>query len=160
MEGNGDYLRGLTIKDESAYKQDTETSPYDNHVYWQEVWGPKYGMMPEPPYATVKIPLTTEKKKAFKEWVSTMEDADLKQRLMQYATKKDKWYQSTLYLPADVLQAGGLPKELEGIISARRATQELCKGLYLFLETLGVHLSQGKVRYLASDIIHGCRRLL
>lgn len=150
QRGEFTYLRAGSIKDAESYTAEEEFSPYQNHVFWNEVFGPKYGTMPNPPYATVKVSVITGTPKAFKKWVDEISDRDLAGRLEEWMKRTGKNKITTMNLPTDIAR-NGLPEEISSIVSYRKIVTDICKIMYLILETLGMYTMEKKITRLISD---------
>lgn len=145
------YLRRSSIKDSTSYAGDPNSSPYQNHFFWNEVFGPSYGMMPDPPYGTRKVPVNVDKPIKLKAWLSTIEDHAFRDRMIRYLEKNEKDTIGVLHLPADILAARGIPKELLSIIDYQKLKLDICRIFYIILETLGYYALGDKAKRLISE---------
>lgn len=140
---NGDptYLKRSKIKDETAYSQDRNKSPFQRHLFWEEVFAPKYGDVPPPPYDVVKLPTIVTSKTALKTWIESIEDIELRIRLINWLTtfKKDKL--PTIYLANDYVAANGIPKEILSVIDIKRIVFDSTMQHRLLMGMLGVFLN-------------------
>lgn len=149
-DGELRFLRGGSIKDVGSYAGKPDESPYQNHFLWNEVFGPKYGMMPDPPYDTYKISVTTDGPSKFKAWLESMQDKELAARMSAYMLKREKKDLSTLHLPREILKFSGIPPEVVDIIDIPRIQMDICKIYSIVLETLGYYYMGDKVKRLLS----------
>ena len=150
-KGETTYLRLGSIKDSGSYSGDPESSPYMQHHFWNEVFGPKYGEMPEPPYQTLKVSVDLETPTDFRLWVDSLQDRDMASRLNAWMAKTGRTTMSTFNLPLPALQSRGMPEELVKIIAFRRIVTDIVKIYYLILETLGIFTMEKRVQRLISD---------
>lgn len=148
--GEFTYLRAGSIKDAESYTAEEELSPYQHHRFWNDVFGPKYGTMPDPPYATVKVSVVTDTPRAFKNWLDSIQDRDLAERLMSWCARSGKNKITTMHLPTD-LMVNGIPSEVNQVVAYRKIVTDIVKIMYLILETLGVYTMEKKVMRLLSD---------
>lgn len=146
-----DYFRSITLKSKDSYSKGPEDSPYANHTLWQEVFAPKYGNMPEPPYRSYKINVSTTNPTKFANWLEKMEDQELAARMREYARRKGKKSIAVFNLPADILATGGIPAEIKEVIDYERIVRDICKIYYLLLECLGYYALGKRVRRLVSQ---------
>lgn len=147
------YLRKGSIKDAGSYAGEPEESPYQNHYLWNEVFGPKYGMMENPPYDTLKISTTIDKPSKLKAWLDAMEDRELAARMVNYLARMEKREIGTFNLPKPILEASGIPKEVIDVIDIEGVQTDICKIYYVLLESLG-HYSMGdKIKRLVSKTL-------
>lgn len=143
--GERKYLRAGTIKDQEAYSTDPDRSPYAHHVLWNEVFGPKYGMMGEPPYATLKVSVNTDTPRKFKAWIESINDLELRGRLIRYCERVGKTQIGTFMMPSERLAQIGFPDEIRRIVRYEHVACELCNPLYLVLESVGYFCVKEKV---------------
>lgn len=153
LRGETHYLKSLNINSDEAYSAEPEDSPFQNHLFWEQTFQGSYGVIKPPPYKTSKISLTLKNGQAIKKWLDEMEDKALAERLKQYFIKRNKTSYMTFYAPEEVLDRGGVPKEISCVVDVRKIASQLCKSFYLVLETLGVYIHQKDLRRLASDLI-------
>lgn len=149
--GEPTYLRAGSIKDAESYTKNADESPYAKHEFWQRVFGPQYGEMPPPPYNTMKFSLTTDTATKFKNWLNGLENQDFAQRMREYCISRGKALISSLDLPSEILMNSGFPKEIMDVIDYRKIVGDICRVMYLILETLGVYMYDQKVKRLVSD---------
>jgi hypothetical protein len=138
LNGEIEFLRKITIKDAEAYSEEADRSMYRHHLFWHEVFEPKYGRIEKPPYVTAKIPTVLETPTAMRQWVESLEDLAFKQRLVRWLTQNNKAVLPTIYLPTSYLLSSGMIPEIKPIIDTRRTVLDLCKVYELIMESLGV----------------------
>lgn len=148
-KGEPKYLKSAQIKE--AYKN-MESSPYQQYLLWEEVFAPKYGSTPPPPYSAIKVPLEIGNKTEMKAWVAAIEDKELAKRLAKFLNDRERDKITTLMLPTALMTASGMPKEVMQVINIRKLTFEILESFYLLLECLGLHVVDSKFRRLVSDI--------
>lgn len=139
LSGGLKYYRSGSIKDAGSYAGEPDRSPYQAHFLWNEVFGPKYGEMPLPPYSTVKVSVETDSPSLFKAWLDKMEDRELAERMRAYCLRQEKSHISTFNLPTDIVMSVGLPKEIFEQVDYLKMVKDICKIFYLLLETLGFY---------------------
>ena len=142
LEGKSIYLKRSKIKDKEAYSQDEFKSPYQRHVFWQDVFGPKYGLIEAPPYDVVKIPTKVVRRADLNTWIESIEDVDLKARLVVWLEKYNKKSLPTIYLSQGYVSAYGIPKEIISVIDMRRIVFDCTMQHRLILGTLGTILNE------------------
>lgn len=150
-KGALNYFRSTSIKDAGSYAGEKEDSPFANHFLWQSVFAPKYGRMPEPPYDTLKISVTTDTPTKVKAWLNGLEDRDFAARVTAYMVKNEKTNFTTFNLPKEVLQSSGIPKEVVAVVDVEKIVVDICKIYYLLLETLGYYALGKKTKRLLSS---------
>lgn len=150
--GGAEFYKKGSIKDASGYSQKEESAPYQQYLFWNEIFGPKYGEAPPPPYAVLKASVELEKPAQFKEWLENMADQGIKERLTEWSARTGKRaLGSQIQIPAVILTAKGLPTELEEVIGIRRIILDCMKPFYIFLETLGLYKENKHITWLVSD---------
>lgn len=150
INGGLGYLRSGSIKDIGSYAGEAEDSPYQNHYLWNEVFGPKYGMMENPPYDTFKVSVKTGRPVKLRAWLDKMEDKDLAARMRNYLGRIEKTDIGTFNLPKAILKSTGIPKEIVDVIDVEGIQFDVCKVYYLILEVLGYYSMGDKMKRLLS----------
>lgn len=150
-KGESTYLRKSSIKDSASYTAGEDQSPYAQYILYNEVFGPKYGIVAAPPYATLKISIDANSPTELKKWITNIQDKELAFRLQAYVERTGKTGIGTLNFPASVLQANGMPQEISDVIAYRKIVSDIVKIFYIILETTGIYMSEKKVMRLASD---------
>ena len=148
-KGESTYLRQNTIKDPASYSKGPDESPYQHHQFWNEVFGEKYGMMPSPPYVTLKISLTTSNPTKMTVWLKGMADQSIAMKIGTWIKKKGRTEMTTIQLPTLYLKQTGIPPELIAVIDYDRMIGDLMTSFYLVLETLGYYGRGDKIKRLA-----------
>lgn len=139
--GDPTYLKRSKIKDETAYSQGRDKSPYQRHLFWEQVFAPSYGDIPKPPYDVVKLPTIITSKTAMKLWIESIEDIELRTRLINWLTEFKKSKLPTIYLASDYVAANGVPKEISTVIDIKRIVFDSTMQHRLLMGMLGVFLN-------------------
>lgn len=150
-KGSYAYFRMGQIKPPDSYTKSAEESPYAQYMLWNEVFGPKYGIAPPPPYMCVKVATDVDTPTKTREWINNMEDRELAGRLQEWMTRNNKKYIGTLLLPEQCVASNGIPKEILDVAGVRRIVLDATRVFYLILETLGVYIPTNKLTRLVSD---------
>ncbi len=147
------YLRSGNLKDAASYgNEDPLKTPYAQHLMWNEVFGPKYGNMEEPPYPIYKVSIKAIKPRELQIWLASMADQELAARMKAYLKRTGKKGLGTINVPEQVLQSFGIPAEIAVGMNTRKITSDICRIYYLILETLGVYLYEKKIQRLVMDV--------
>lgn len=149
--GQWGWLTRNTIKSDDVYTK-PEQSVYQYHLLWEEVFSPKYGHAPPPPYAAMKVSLDLGNKGKVEEFCKGLEDQALAKRLMDFFVSKEKKEISTFFVPADVLpRLGKLPDEVIKAADIRQIIKQNLKSVYAVLEACGLYIVNEKITRLISD---------
>jgi hypothetical protein len=150
--GSHEYFRKGQIKTPDSYVDAEAAPPYQQYLLWNEVFAPKYGEMPPPPYLSVKVNAELDSPAKVKDWLAKMKDQVFAGRMQRYmeATGK-KHLGTTLMLPEPIVGASGLPEEILVAMDMRKMVLDATKVFYLILETLGVYMLNSKTTRLVSD---------
>jgi hypothetical protein len=143
--GETKYLKKSKIKNKEAYAKDEFKSPYQRHQFWIDVFGPRYGDIQDPPYDVVKVPTTVRSPTNTRDWLTGIEDNDLKERLSGYLVKYNKKNLPTIYLNEVYVISNGIPDEIVRIIDIKRIIMDITIQHRVILETLGVLLHGDKL---------------
>lgn len=134
-----------TIKDGNSYKQGLEESVYWNHLLWKEVFEEKYGSPGEPPYMFIKIPTTLKTNKKLKDFLSSIKDDNIRERLTTSLEKRNKTMFGVFRPPLSICISKGIPEEFISVIDTFRVIEDNLRCGYLFLETLGFYKKDYKL---------------
>jgi len=145
LTGSPVFLKKSKIKNKEAYSLDETKSPYSRHVFWQEVFAPKYGNIQDPPYDVIKIPTVIRTRNNLKDWIDSIEDIDLKNRLVNWIEKNNKTNLPTIYLNDTYVLGNGIPEEIKSIIDIKRIQLDVTIQHRIILETLGIMLYDDKL---------------
>jgi hypothetical protein len=150
-EGSYLYTKSAQIKDPSSYVQGTASPNYQHYLMWNEVFGPKYGTVVEPPYAAAKVSVDLDSTRTLQTWLSTMDDQELANRMRHWLERHKKVGITTFILPMPVLQVRGIPKEITDAIDLRKLVKNIVSPFYLVLESFGLYMSNDNITRLVSD---------
>lgn len=140
LRGEPVFLKKSKVKGKDAYALDEFKSPYQRHVFWMDVFAPKYGEIQDPPYDVIKIPTIVKGKSALVKWLNEMEDVELKNRLTEWLDKYKKSDLPTIYLNEIHVIGNGIPKEIIDVIDVKRIIMDVTMQHRIILETLGIML--------------------
>jgi hypothetical protein len=138
--GDTNYFKFTKIKGASAYKNDN--SPYLRHLFWEEVFAPKYGTAGAPPYTCIKVSLSISNKTELTAWLDSIQDIALRERAKSYFLRTGRKDFTTLYLPHDVLLSKErIPEELVPVMNISKIVYNLMQSHYLILGSIGLELN-------------------
>lgn len=149
--GSYEYLRRGQIKPADTYQKEADKSPYAQYTFWNEVFGPKYGMAPPPPYATLKVSVDLKNATAVQEWLRVIEDRELADRLKGWFSRTGKRSATQLLLPESIIQSRGIPEEIMQIVGLRKIILDTASVFYIILESVGFYAVGEKTTKLVSD---------
>ena len=152
LKGDADYFSTAQVKAQKGYK--SENSPYLQYLMWEEVFAPKYGSTQAPPYAAIKVSLDLDNSTQVKQWLTTMKDQALAQRMREWMFKHGKQTLGTVYLPRLALGNNGIPEEFVEHMSVRSLIYNIMSTYYVILESLGVFMRNDHITRLVSDDFH------
>lgn len=135
--GNVIYYKGSKIKEAEGYSKGPDQSPYQHHNFWESVFGTAYNFVDTPPYAVIKVPTTLANKTAVKNWIDSIEDKALADRLLAWMVSHNKTALNTIYLSKTYVSSFGIPKEIVPIINYKKIVLDLTTADRMILETLG-----------------------
>lgn len=150
-KGDFEYFRRAQIQMPDSYKKAPEASPYQYYQLWEEVWAPKYGNCPPPPYMAIKIPTELSTATKTKQWLDKMEDQELAGRMRVWMERNNKKSLGTILLPEQNVGSSGIPKEILEVAGIRKIVLDSTKVMYIVLETCGIFMNTDKIVRLVSD---------
>lgn len=148
QKGASDYFNHIQIKSAESYK--LEKSNFLHYLLWNEVFGPKYGTIIEPPYIAITVKLQIANKTDMAAWLETW-DPEMAQRMRDWMARYGKDVVKTLYLPADLIQSIKIPNEVMSVMNIRGTIKNLMKSFYLILESLGYFIINDDATRLVFD---------
>ena len=151
LAGESTYFRSAQIKTSDSYTKDEEGSPFQYYKFWQEVFAPKYGDAPAPPYSASKVSVLLKSKTSMTAWIDAIEDKALAQRLRVWAERTGKTGAKTFALPEQTLAQSGMPKEIAQVLDMRKTIYEVTSVFYILLESIGYYCVNSGLTRLISD---------
>jgi hypothetical protein len=148
-EGHPKYFRRSQIKNPDSYSKEATKSNYIHYLMWQEVFAPKYGEIPEPPYDVIKVSVENTNPTVLGNWLREMKDQDFAERMRTFMTKYDKSMIKTFYLPQTIVKSRGIPEEVHLHMAARNMVLDMTKIFKIILQTLGYYVNS---EFLLSDL--------
>lgn len=148
--GSYDMMHRMQIKGPDAYKN-AEQSNYVHYGLWQEVFAEKYGPAPDPPYAAIKVSIRADNRTKLNEWLATIEDPAIRDKMTAWLKKTGRTTISQLLLPETVLAMHGVPKEVISGVDIRGMIFRMMEAFYLILESLGIYMKNPNITRLVSD---------
>lgn len=151
-KGDHEYFRKGQIKSADSYKEGVDAAPYNQYLFWNEVFGPKYGTMPSPPYMTIKVSGDLSSSIKTNQWLDSLKDKELVERVKVWMNKTGKNQLGTTFmLPEQIVVSSGIPEELLSIIDMRKIIIDSTKVFYIVLESLGIFMLNDKNNRLCID---------
>ena len=149
--GSHEYFRMAQVKQAESYTKGPTESNYAQYTMWNEVFAPKYGVVQEPPYMCVKVTTGMKSPKSTQDWLDSLKDQEMANRLRDWLTRHNKKYFGTFLLPEQIVQSNGIPEEILAAVDSRKITHDATSVFYLILETLGIYMLDKKLTKLVSD---------
>lgn len=137
LRGEIEYFKQSKIKPAEAYSKSPEQSPYLYHIFWQEVFEPKYGSVGMPTYGVIKVPTIVENITGVKNWLDNIKDRELAERLGAWLAKHKKTSLPTIYLSNQYVKSYGIPEEIIAVLDIKKVQLDLTIVRRIVLESLG-----------------------
>ena len=137
--GDTDIYKRDKIKAAASYKLDPHMSPYLHHMLWEEVFEPKYGRSDIPEYAVTKVSTTLSSKRKMSEYLESLEDQQLADRLKAFLKKHKKETLGTFRVPVSIVADNGIPPEILQAVDSKRIITDNMNVFYLILESIGLY---------------------
>jgi hypothetical protein len=149
IRGESNYLKTGQIRDKAGYSK-PESAAYRYFEFWEGTFGTVYGSSGKPPYNIVKLPVDLENKTALKNWIATMENRELANRISTFCGDRG-WDSFNNFLLPETVVSNGIPKEILDVTNFRKLIFNAVEPYYHMLESLGYYC-MNKNRYkLISD---------
>lgn len=149
--GGFSFMKGVQVKDTESYVQKEEAPVYQYHLMWEEVFSPKYGAAPPPPYNGVKVSVELPTRQHLQRWIARIKDRELAARMEAWLVRNNKTAMSMFVLPVMNLQSSGIPVEVLDAIDDRKLVYGTMTSFYLVLESLGIFMKNDNYTRLVSD---------
>ncbi|MBE0438161.1 MAG: hypothetical protein IBX57_00140 [Gammaproteobacteria bacterium] len=150
--GDSRYLTGTNIKEKGSYVNPL-SSPFAHYLMWQEVFAPKYGDAPEPPYQAVKVSVELDNNTKLKLWLNGLTDVGVRDRMESYLKNSKKNGVKTLILPRSLIESNGIPDEIISAMNIRKLVYSCVRPYYLLMESLGFYMVNDNLTKLVSDLV-------
>lgn len=150
-----EYFRMGQIKTAESYTLPPEKSNFAHYTFWNATFGSVYGVVPEPPYMSVKVSVTLDSTTKLKAWLAKMEDRALAEKLAAWCVENGKKGITTFHVPEQVIQSVGIPKEILEVVDVRKIQIDTVNVFYIILESLGLYVHTNKNNQLVSDYYEG-----
>lgn len=151
LSGDSNVYNTVQIKDHISYTQGTDAPAYKAHLFWNQVFGDKYGQAPLPPYRAIKVGVGLKNKTAVASWLNSLTDGPIKENLKKWVEEEGKKDVTTFRLPKSTIETSGIPEEIRPIINVRKLALEIMKPYYYFLEAAGIYMLNDKYTRLISE---------
>lgn len=138
-----EMMKEETILHYSSYKGEKMTTKYYHFEMWNEVFGPKYGIVESTPIVTIKVKTSMDTNKRMYENINAIEDVELKNRWLDFLARNPRNGLEVIRLPKEKVNGVGIPMELQHMLVIKPAIEELCSTFYLLLESLGFFKKPG-----------------
>ena len=150
--GGYEYFKRTQIKPAEAYKNGETTANFVQYKLWQDVFAPKYGDAPPPPYMGIKISTDLKSPTQTRMWVEKIEDRELAARMQNWLVKNEKnSLGGTMIIPEHIMQTSGIPKEMYDVVGVRKIISDSTRVFYIILESIGWYISNDRITRLVSD---------
>lgn len=149
--GDWKWLSRQGVKTAAAYSKPM-SSVYFNHEMWENVFAEKYGPAPELPYVGVKMSVDLGSKTKVKEFIESIEDRELADRLEKFLEKSGRGDLGGIVVPMERLQyLGDIPAEVKQCIDYRTIIKQNLKCVYEVLNSTGLYFMNDSITRLVSD---------
>lgn len=148
--GGFKLLNSKAIRTREAYTN-PESSNWAHYDLWENVFAPKYGPAPPPPYVAISVNLTTDNRSRYREWVAQIPDRALAARMDAWMEKMGRKDIGVMLLPHASLVSHGLPEEIIPAANIRGLIIQTMAPFYLTLETINYFARNKNNTRLVSD---------
>lgn len=147
------FCRRGEIKSKDSYAKSETESNFLHHLFWKEVFAPKYGFNEEPPYAVVRLSGSHKTPTDTQEWLERLDKThpDTARRVRDWMRKYNKKKMGSFMIPKQFTDANGVPDELLDAINVRKLTADITSIFYLLLKNVGYYGMDKKLHMLISD---------
>jgi hypothetical protein len=140
--GDPEFFRFARINSPDSYRGDLMRSNYGQYLFWKEVFAPKYGEIAPPPYTCYKASTELDTPTKTRAYLETIEDRALAERIEAFLRKTGRDKLTTIWVPNEVIQSKGVPKEILDAINSRKIVGDICNVFYIITDALGLTLPE------------------
>jgi hypothetical protein len=151
-QGGFKYMKSVQVKDPKSYVKAEEAPNYKQYLFWEEIFAPKYGSIPPPPYGGISVSVDLSNGTKFNRWLTNMSDQELANRIRQWALRNGKRTISTIVIPTPILDVMDMPEEILDAIDSRKLIKTISNPFYLVLESLGIYMMNKNNTRLVYDL--------
>lgn len=151
-QGGYKYMKSVQVKDPRSYVKAEEAPNYKQYLFWEEIFAPKYGSVPPPPYGGISVSVDLSNTTKFTRWLSNMQDQELANRIRAWALRNGKRTITTIIVPTPILDVMDMPVEILDAIDSRKLIKTISNPFYLVLESLGIYMMNKNNTRLVYDI--------
>jgi len=127
------------INSPDSYKlEDKSKTPYFHHMLWTRVFKDKYGDPGNPTYMTVKIPTVIKSKAKCTEYLNSIKDTEIKEKLIKCLSDNGKDNIGTFRVPLTIAGNSGMPEEMLDAVDKHRVVLDNMNVYYILLATIGI----------------------
>jgi hypothetical protein len=145
--GSPEYFKLVKVKSHSTYKHGEANPTFQQHLFWDTIFGPKYGMAPPLPYSSVKISLGLKNRTALINWADGFTDVVTRSELKRWLTTKGKTSFKVLHIPSATMNAKGFPDEVKQVVNIDKMIYDMTAPTYMAFQALGIHMGSSKMFY-------------
>lgn len=143
--GSPDYFKLVKVKSSEAYKQKEANATYQQHLFWNTVFGPKYGNAPPLPYSSVKVSLGLRNKTQLTSWADSFTDVVARGELKKWMTTKNRNSFNVLHIPGAVISSSGIPEEVQQVVNVDKMIYDMTSPAYMAFSALGIHMGSNRM---------------
>jgi len=151
IAGESTYFRKNQIKIAAAYTKGETESPYQHHLFWNEIFSDKYGTVSEPPYTCLKISVDLSSTTLLRAWLAKIKDREIANKLDVWLKRTGKTSVRSFLLSEELVKRTGIPEEIVLAMDIRKTVFDISSVFYIILETLGYYVVNKKITRLVSD---------
>ncbi len=137
LAGDVSIYKTHKIKNKDGYKLPPMQTVYQHHLLWDEVFSSTYGRTGDPEYTTVKVPMILKNRITINEFLGNIDDKVIRESFRGFLDKHGKSKLETMYIPLMLVGDRTMLKELIPYIDTYRVISDICKPLYIVMETIG-----------------------
>lgn len=147
--GERSLLQTERINKPVAYAKQEDDWHYKAYLFWNMVFGNKYGMIEELPTSTLKVAVNLDKKVKFASWVKSLNPYQQKQ-VAKFVEQTGKNTFTNILVPGDAFESGMI-EEIQPVIDTRKMLGQLMKPFYTISNGLNLNILNKNLTRFWSD---------
>lgn len=139
LAGEFYFLPTEYIKQPDAYTLEEEARQWQYHMFYEEVFGDKYGRSSDIPYTAYLMPVELDGKRKVAKWLDNIKDPTVKEKATNFIHGTGKGLTSII-MPTLIFSSSKVPEEIQCVASIDKITYTVMSNWYLYLESIGIYL--------------------
>lgn len=151
-QGRTKYMSTINVKTPDSYSDEEEASQWKYHLFYDNVFGPKYGKVMDVPYMGYLATVNLGNKTKLNKWVASIKDPLVRSNAERFITENKIDKINKMIFPDIYFSDNPLPEEVRPVLIAKNMTIQILSPWYLLFESFGIFLRNQYDSKLISEV--------